>query len=125
MGGGGWEPFPPPPATGRIVLHFKDPAKRALSTDPPHPAFVGTSDGWVDRSQVPIVPEGAQMLELMPALFQAEAGTSDVDDIALSEEVVEPFEVGEAPGRQHPEPGMVRSWGAPALPGNPWQRVRL
>ena len=83
--------------TGRIILHFGDAAGRTLSPDPSHPAFVGTSEGWTERGQVLVVPEGAHVLELMPSMFQPEAGSLDLDDITLAEEVVEPFEVGDAP----------------------------
>jgi len=41
-----------------------------------------STEGWVERSAKFLVPEGAKTLDFMPALFQVETGTFDLDDMA-------------------------------------------
>ena len=68
---------------GRVMGHFKDKAGKVLKPDPAAPAFHGTSKGWVDSSTYVKVPEGAHIMELMPALFMAATGTLDFARIEL------------------------------------------
>ena len=67
----------------RIMLEFKDAAGQKLKGNPPAPYTRGNTDGWVARSARFLVPETAVSLEFMPALFQVERGTFDLDDIVL------------------------------------------
>lgn len=67
---------------GRIILDFKDADGKKLKGGK-HPNFKGTTDGWVERRVEMLVPEGAVKLEVMPALFQVESGTLDLDDLKL------------------------------------------
>lgn len=68
----------------RIILNLKDGNGQQLSPRPPHPNFKGTSNGWVEKSIAIAVPTGAETLEVMVGLFQAEAGTFDVDTLRLT-----------------------------------------
>lgn len=67
----------------RILLEFKDKAGNKLANNPAPPYWRKDTNGWVERSVSFLVPEGAATLEFMPALFQAEAGTLDLDDVQL------------------------------------------
>ena len=69
--------------TGRVVMHFKDASGQLLKPDPAPFAFKGNSNGWMDKSVELTVPEGATILEFLPALFQVAQGTLDIDDIAV------------------------------------------
>jgi hypothetical protein len=48
---------------------------------------------WVERTVSFLVPEGAVSLEVMPSLFQVEAGTFDLDDLSLV--VIDPMAVSQ------------------------------
>jgi hypothetical protein len=67
----------------RFIFHFKDAAQKLLAPDPPAVAFKGSSNGWVERTIRFSVPNGAAILEVMPSLFQAKAGTFDIDDLRV------------------------------------------
>jgi len=67
----------------RIILDFKDGAGKKLAGGPGAPNTRKNTDGWVQRKVAFLVPEGAVTLDFMPALFQAEKGTFDLDDIVL------------------------------------------
>ena len=68
----------------RVIVDFRDAAGRKLPGGPAHPSFRGTTQGWESRELGLVVPPGATMLEIMPALFNAAAGTFDIDDVALA-----------------------------------------
>ncbi|MDQ3812867.1 MAG: glycoside hydrolase family 5 protein [Armatimonadota bacterium] len=67
----------------RIMMNFKDAAGQKMSGGPPAPYTRRNTEGWVERSVKFLVPEGAVSLEFMPALFEVESGTYDLDDIVL------------------------------------------
>lgn len=67
----------------RVMIDFKDAAGKKLPGGPPHPAFKGASKGWEARALGLVVPPGAATLEIMPTLFNAAAGTLDIDDLSL------------------------------------------
>lgn len=67
----------------RILLELKDKAGNKLAGNPSPPYWRKDTNGWVERSVSFLVPDDAEMLEIMPALFQVEAGTLDLDDIQL------------------------------------------
>lgn len=67
----------------RVIIDFKDAAGQKLPGGPGHPNFKGTSKGWETRTLGLVVPSGAATLEIMPTLFNAAAGTLDIDDLAL------------------------------------------
>lgn len=69
---------------GRIMMNFKDADKSILTPGPRPPTFLGTAADWKEMTEQFRVPEGAVTLELMFALFNAEAGQLDFDDIALT-----------------------------------------
>ncbi len=70
--------------TGRLIMHFLDAGGKPMKPDPSPFAFKGKSDGWVEKSVELAVPECAVALEFMPALFQVERGTLDIDDIVIA-----------------------------------------
>ncbi|MBK8094550.1 MAG: cellulase family glycosylhydrolase [Verrucomicrobiaceae bacterium] len=67
----------------RFMLSFKDVEGKKVSPGPPNPNLGKSTDGWVTGSVKFLVPEGAVMLEVIPALFQVESGTLDLDDLVL------------------------------------------
>ncbi|MFA6289357.1 MAG: glycoside hydrolase family 5 protein [Opitutaceae bacterium] len=69
----------------RIMMDVKDAAGTKLKPQPaPIYSRKNTADGvWVERTSSFLVPEGGVALDLMPALFQAKAGTLDIDDLVL------------------------------------------
>ena len=67
----------------RILLEFRDQAGNKLTGNPSPPYWRKDTSGWVERSVSFLVPEEADLLEIMPALFQVEAGTLDLDDVQL------------------------------------------
>ncbi len=66
----------------RILMDFKD-ASGAKLKGAPAAATRKNTDGWVERKVAFLVPDGAVTLEFMPALFQVEKGTFDLDDFSL------------------------------------------
>lgn len=81
---------------GRIMMDFKDGNGNKVEPSPHHPNFVGTSKGWLERSQQFKVPPGAASLEMMFTLFHAKAGQLDFDDIALTPIPLQQVEAAEA-----------------------------
>ncbi len=67
----------------RVMIDFKDAAGEKLPGGPSHPNFKGSSKGWETRTLGLVVPPGAATLEIMPTLFNAAAGTLDIDDLSL------------------------------------------
>ena len=67
----------------RILVEFKDADGKKLSPSPAAPYARKNTEGWVERSAKFLVPEGARTLEFMPALFQVERGTFDLDDVVI------------------------------------------
>lgn len=67
---------------GRIMMNFLNAEKK--KTGAKAPAFKGSQAEWKERSQQMKVPEGAESLEMMFTLFQAEAGQLDFDDVTLT-----------------------------------------
>lgn len=66
----------------RVIINFKDDAGKR--TPPPKlPYFSKDTDGWVTVTHRMRVPDNAVVIELMPGLFKATAGTFDIDDIQL------------------------------------------
>src|SRR5215203_2219807 len=66
----------------RILMDFKDAAGKKLS-GAPAPNSGKNTEGWVERKVQFLVPEGAVTLDFMPALFNVESGTLDLDDVVL------------------------------------------
>jgi endoglucanase len=81
---------------GRIMMNFKAADGSAVSPNPSHPNFKGTQADWRERVQQFRVPEGAATLETVFALFQAESGRLDFDDVSLTPIPVATIEAIEA-----------------------------
>jgi len=79
----GLKPGKQPWFDARIMLDFKDASGNKLEPAPPAPYSRNSTDGWIDRDVEFLVPAGAKTLEFMPALFQVETGTFDLDDVQL------------------------------------------
>lgn len=67
----------------RILMEFHDAGGRKMKTSPGAPNTGSDTKGWVERKTSFLVPEGAVSIVLMPALFEAAAGTFDLDDLVL------------------------------------------
>ncbi|QDT14146.1 glycoside hydrolase family 5 protein [Alienimonas californiensis] len=67
----------------RIMMEFMDAERKKVSPGPPAPSSRKDTDGWVEREVEFLVPAGARGLKFMPSLFQVQAGTFDLDDLAL------------------------------------------
>ena len=67
----------------RIMMDFKDATGTKLPGSPAAPNTRKNTDGWVARSAKFLVPDGARTLDFMPALFQVESGTFDLNDVVL------------------------------------------
>lgn len=88
----------------RIMLGFMDASRAPLSPDPAAPYTRNDTNGWQDRSVTFAVPAGARILKFMPSLFQVEAGTYDLDDIAVKP-VAASAVVASTPKPVTPSPG--------------------
>jgi Cellulase (glycosyl hydrolase family 5). len=67
---------------GRVIFNFLDAdGKRISSPSPPY--FKRTSNGWITKHAEFLVPEGAESLEIILALFKVKSGTLDFDDLSL------------------------------------------
>ena len=67
----------------RILLTFRDGSGQALAPSPLLSAR-GITKGWTERIAAFLVPAGAVGLEIMPELVEVQAGTFDLDDLALA-----------------------------------------
>lgn len=69
----------------RIMMEWKDAAGQKIPQKPSPPYRNRNSDGWENKSTKFLIPEGAVQLEFMPALFEVQSGTFDLDDITLKQ----------------------------------------
>jgi endoglucanase len=83
----------------RVMMTFKDKDKKGVKGSPSAPYYTGSSDGWQPRVVDMLVPDDAAYLEIMPCLFNAKAGSFDLDDISLV--AIDP---GEIPPKKAKEP---------------------
>jgi endoglucanase len=67
----------------RMIMEWKDAAGKKMSERPGVSYNQKDTNGWVERSLSFLVPEGAATLVMMPSLFQAKAGTLDIDNLIL------------------------------------------
>ncbi|WDI39978.1 glycoside hydrolase family 5 protein [Bremerella sp. P1] len=67
----------------RIMLEFIDDQHQKVTPTPSAATTGKNTDGWVEREAEFLVPENAYWLKFMPALFNVESGTFDLDDISL------------------------------------------
>lgn len=67
----------------RIMVEFSDAERKKLPGAPKAPNSGKDTNGWEEKRTAFLVPEGAVYLRFMPALFQVEAGTFDLDDISF------------------------------------------
>jgi endoglucanase len=69
---------------GRAIFHFMDASRHQIRPDPRVMDFSPKASGWTEGSITCVVPDGATKLVLMPALFQAQAGTVDFQQIRVT-----------------------------------------
>jgi endoglucanase len=67
----------------RILLEFANAERAKMPGKPKAPNTGKDTSGWEEKSVMIDVPENAAFLQFMPCLFQAEAGTFELDDISL------------------------------------------
>ena len=67
----------------RILMEFLNAEREKVPPGPPVPYVRKDTDGWQEKTVSFLVPEGAKVLKFMPALFQAESGTFDLDDVVI------------------------------------------
>ncbi|MET0263731.1 MAG: cellulase family glycosylhydrolase [Rariglobus sp.] len=66
----------------RIIIDFQDAEGKRIGNAPPA-YFAANTKGWQNRTTRFLVPKNVNTLVLMPALFEAQSGTFDLDDITL------------------------------------------
>ena len=66
----------------RMMVEFKDAGAKKVGSASPSYTQKNT-EGWVEKSMKFLVPEGAVTMVMMPALFQVESGTFDIDNLSL------------------------------------------
>lgn len=79
----GVKPGKQPWFDARVVAEFMDASRQKLGGAPSPPYGRGTTKGWEEKRSAFLVPEGARILKVMPALFQTAAGTLDLDDFII------------------------------------------
>lgn len=67
----------------RVLLNFKDAAGKKLAPGSAAPYLRKSTNGWQKGGARLPVPPGARSLEFMPALFQVEKGTLDLDGVVI------------------------------------------
>lgn len=79
----GLKPGAKPWFDARMMLEFRDASGAKIPGSPQAPHRRRNTEGWEEVRLAFLVPKGAAMLALMPALLEVEAGTLDLDDVAL------------------------------------------
>jgi endoglucanase len=72
----------------RVLIEFTDAAGKKVKGSPSPSGTRKATEGWVEKKSEFLVPEDAKALVLMPALFQVQKGTYDLDDFVL--QAIEP-----------------------------------
>ena len=79
----GLKPGKQPWFDARLMVEFADADRKKMGGSPPAPYARNSTKGWTEKTTRFLVPEGATTLKLMPALFQVQAGTMDIDDLVV------------------------------------------
>jgi hypothetical protein len=88
----------------RIIMDFKDASGAKIQPSPSAPYVRGSTQGWIERRTLFLVPEGAAILDFMPALFQVQSGTMDLDDVVLKPVSLSEVLAAEAKAREKAPP---------------------
>jgi len=67
----------------RIMLEFSNADRAKMPSPPKAPNTAKDTSGWEEKKVSFLVPQYAAYLKFMPALFQVEAGTFDIDDVVI------------------------------------------
>lgn len=76
---------------GRILLDFQDKDGHGLTPAPSCPHWNKHSKDWATYTSEFLVPEGATVLRISPALIRVKSGTLDLDDLVLEPIAPEPL----------------------------------
>ena len=68
----------------RTIFHFLDVQRQQVKGDPGAMIFSTKAGSWSTVTSKFVVPEGATILQMMPALFQVAAGTLDLSEIRIT-----------------------------------------
>ena len=68
----------------RAIFHYLDDQHKNIKPEPKALVFSSKAADWTTNSERCVVPDGAVKLVLMPALFQAAAGTLDLAEIHVT-----------------------------------------
>jgi hypothetical protein len=68
----------------RTILHFMDSTRKQVGPDPGALIFSNQASDWTDLHERFLVPQGAVTLQLLPSLFQVNAGTLDLAEIRVT-----------------------------------------
>ncbi|MFA6288010.1 MAG: cellulase family glycosylhydrolase [Opitutaceae bacterium] len=79
----GLKPGKQPWFDARLMMEFADAQHKKTAGSPSAPYTRRDTTGWAEKTARFLVPEGATTLKFMPALFQVQAGTMDLDDIVI------------------------------------------
>ncbi|MEZ0385559.1 MAG: cellulase family glycosylhydrolase, partial [Verrucomicrobium sp.] len=76
----------------RAMFHFLNPNREQLKPTPSAIVFSTKAAEWTEVSRTYLVPEGTAALQMMPSLFQTEAGRLDFAEIRVTPMSVEQIE---------------------------------
>ncbi len=82
----------------RVLMEFLSADRKKLEPSPAPVATGRDTEGWVVKRASFLVPAGAGMLKWMPCLFQAAAGTLDLDDVVVRPVDAAPLRVAQEQG---------------------------
>jgi endoglucanase len=88
----GIQPGPKPWFDARAILHFLDADRKELAPDPAPIVFSSEAREWKETRREVLVPKDVATLQIMPCLFQVQAGTLDLAEVrvtAMEDAVVE------------------------------------
>jgi hypothetical protein len=68
----------------RAIFHFMDSSRKPVKGDPKVIGFSTKAAAWTVGSTSCVVPDGATILQLMPSLFMANAGTLDLAEVSVT-----------------------------------------
>jgi endoglucanase len=81
----------------RIMLEFSNVDRAKMPGSPKAPNVGKDTNGWEEKKVSFLVPKYAVYLKFMPALFQVEAGTFDIDDVVVKK--IDPASIPAAPAK--------------------------
>jgi hypothetical protein len=68
----------------RAIFHYLDASRKQVKPEPRVIGFSTNAADWTEGSVSAVVPDGADILQLMPSLFMAQAGTLDLAEVKVT-----------------------------------------